>query len=242
MNTSPGSAFYAVVAVALLWLALLWVCARLKIKRRSRTIKTLFGAVTVLLVFVPINGVPLWNRVFSFYPNPSLPMLGMACAALWQRLFGIAVFKPADWRATWTFGAIAGSALYLHPMIFGAVDLYYWGWERSFATWTLAGLAMVFIAQGNRFGVLCLAALLAYAVGALESQNGWDYLMDPFYWFVSLAMLGGRAVGAGLRRMEGKRARRRAVPALIPVPVGINSPQTVLNENPTGAVLRTRAD
>ncbi|MEO6568934.1 MAG: hypothetical protein ABIO94_09245, partial [Opitutaceae bacterium] len=221
MSVFAGSTFYAVVAVALLWLAVLWLCARFKIKRRSRAVKTLFGAVTVLTVFVPINGVPLWNRVFSFYPNPSLPMLGMACAALWQRLFGIVVFKPADWRATWIFGAIAGSVLYLHPMLFGAIDFYYWGWERNYATWTLAGLSIVFLVRGNRLGVLCLAALIAYAMGALESRNGWDYLMDPFYWLLSLSMLGARAFNVAYRRFE--RRRQRALVEVIPIRVSVEA-------------------
>ncbi|MEO7412246.1 MAG: hypothetical protein ABIZ81_02725 [Opitutaceae bacterium] len=226
MSVFAGSTFYAVVAVALFWLALLWLCTRFKIKRRSRAVKTLFGVVTVLTVFVPINGVPLWNRVFSFYPNPSLPMLGMACAALWQRLVGIVILKPADWRATWIFGAIAGSVLYLHPMFFGAVDFYYWGWERNSATWSLAALSIVFLVRGNRFGVLCLAALIAYAVGALESKNGWDYLMDPFYWLLSWTMLGARA----FRRFAARRQRRRAVLELIPIRVGAGANGDALDQ------------
>lgn len=200
---------YACVVAATAWLALLWLCGRLKMKRRNRALKTAFGVATVLLLFVPIGGVPLWNRVFSFYPNPSLPMLGVVCAALWQRLFGLTVFKPADWRATWIFGAVAGSALYLHPMILGALDLYYWGWERVYATWTLAGLAVIFLAAGNRLGVLLLAALIGYALNALESRNGWDYVMDPFLWFASLGAVSMRAAAALVKRM-----RSRTVPEL----------------------------
>lgn len=224
MNTLHLPPFlYACIAAATLWLALLWVCARLKMKRRNRVLKTTFGVATILLLFVPLDGVPLWNRAFSFYTNPSLPMLGLVCAALWQRLFGIVVFKPADWRATWIFGAVAGSALYLHPMILGALDLYYWGWERTYAIWTLAGLAVIFLAAGNRLGVLLLAALIGYAVNALESQNCWDYVMDPFFWFVSLGAIVVRAaarIAQGMRR----RASSDIVPARIVVLPGMETP------------------
>jgi hypothetical protein len=90
--------------------------------------------------------------------------------------------------------AFAGSALYLHPMFLGAVDLYYWGWERTWAVWGLAAMAGVLLLWGNRLGVLFLAALIAYAVNALESQNCWDYIMDPFYWLISVGVVGTRAL------------------------------------------------
>lgn len=216
MNPFHGSALCALVAIAALWLVLIWLGARLRIKNRSRGIKAAFGATTILLVFIPLDGVPLWNRAFSFYPNPSLPMLGMACAALWQRLFGIAVFKPSDWKATWIFGAIAGSVLYLHPMILGSLDLYYWGWERVAAAFVLATIAIAFIAYGNRFGVLCLAALIAYSLNALESQNCWDYIVDPFYWLVSLGILASRGIAAVVRQLGAKRKLRRIPTPLMP--------------------------
>ena len=191
MNLDLVPVFYAAIAIATLWLALLW-CARLRTSRRTRIVKVLIGATTVWLLFVPFEGLPLWSRAFSFHPNPSLPLLAIVCAALWQRLLGIAVFKRGDWSATWWFGVIAGSLLYLHPMIFASVDLYYWGWDRETAVWSLAVVAVVLFAIGSRLGILVLAALLAYSVNALESQNSWDYIMDPFYWLISMAVVGTR--------------------------------------------------
>jgi hypothetical protein len=191
MNLYLVPVFYAAIAIATLWLALLW-CARLKPSRRTRIVKVLIGATTVWLLFVPFGGLPLWSRAFSFHPNPSLPLLGIVCAALCQRLLGIAVFKCGDWRATWWFGVIAGSLLYLNPMIFGSVDLYYWGWDRQTAVWSLAAIAVALFAIGSRLGILVLAALIAYSVNALESQNCWDYIMDPFYWLISMAVVGTR--------------------------------------------------
>src|SRR5688500_1761213 len=104
MKVALVPVFYAAVAVAALWLALFWG-ARLKRNRRTRILKVLTGAVTLALLFIPLSGLPLWSRAFSFYPNPSLPLLGIICAVLWQRLLGVGVFKPADWTAIWWFGA-----------------------------------------------------------------------------------------------------------------------------------------
>ena len=198
MNLALVPIFYGMVAIATLWLALLW-CARLKASRRTRIAKCVIGIATVCLLFVPFGGLPLWSRAFSIFPNPSLPLLGIVGAALWQRLLGITVFKPAEWRAVWLFGATAGTVLYLHPVLLGSVDLYYWGWDRESAIWGLAAVAFVMFALGSRLGLLLLAALVAYAVNALESQNCWDYIMDPFYWLISLGVLGKRVLFRALR-------------------------------------------
>lgn len=202
------TAICALVTGAMMWLALLWLSSRLKMNRRRAGVKALFGMAAVGLLFVPIGELPLWSRVFSFYPNPSLPMLGLVCAALWQRLLGIEVLKPADWTAAWAFGALAGSLLYFHTIFGGGADLYYWGWERDVAAWTLAALAAGFLAWGNRFGVLLIAALMAYGVNALESRNGWDYAMDPFYWILSLAVLGNDLRARVSRRLSGLKPAR----------------------------------
>ena len=191
MSLALVPVFYSVIAIVTLWLALLW-CARFKPGRRARIVKVLIGVTLVWLLFVPLGGLPLWSRAFSFHPNPSLPSLGIVCAALWQRLLGIAVFKPSDWRAAWWYGAVGGSLLYLHPMFFGSVDLYYWGWDRETAVWSLTAAAIAMLTMGRRLGVLLLAALMAYSVNALESQNCWDYIMDPFYWLISMAVVGNR--------------------------------------------------
>jgi len=169
------------------------------------------GAGTVGLLIVPLSGLPLWNRAFSLFPNPSLPLLGIVCSALWQRLPGMTVFNRADWRAIWTFGAAAGTALYLHPVIFGSVDLYYWGWDRERAVCLLAVLTVGLLGWGNRLGVLLLAALLGYALNALESQNCWDYVMDPIYWLMSVSVVTWRLV---VRFVRAARTPAKAVIAL----------------------------
>jgi hypothetical protein len=216
MSLALVPVFYAVIAIATLWLALLW-CARFTPSRRARIVKVLIGVTLVWMLFVPFGGLPLWSRAFSFHPNPSLPSLGIVCAALWQRLLGIAVFKPGDWRAAWWFGVVGGSLLYLNPVIFGSVDLYFWGWDRETAVWSLTAGAVAMLTIGSRLGVLLLAALLAYSVNALESQNCWDYIMDPFYWLIAMAVLGKRAFACALGswRNDASTGRNRAQGTLL---------------------------
>jgi hypothetical protein len=198
MNSILIPVFYALVAIAALWLVLLW-CARVKPGRRTRVVAVIIGLATLCLLIIPVGGLPLWGGVFGFFANPSLPMIGIVCAALWRRLFGTRVLSSNDWRALWLFGAIAGTGLYLHPVIFGGGDPYYWGWNRNGAVLTFATTAVVLLACGSRLGVLVLAALIAYGFSALESQNSWDYIVDPIYWLISVAVMAVRLVARAIR-------------------------------------------
>ncbi len=188
MKGSIEPIFSVLVCAGALWLGLLWVGTRLIRGRRGPGMKVGAGIATAVLLFAPLSGVPLWSWAFSFFPNPSLPILGMIGAALWRHLGGVSILGPADWRATWIFGAVAGTVLYLHPWFFGTIDLYYWGWHREVAVGGLAAFTVLLLACGNRLGLLFLGALIAYRLEALESQNCWDYVIDPFYWLVGLAL------------------------------------------------------
>ena len=203
MTLSSSSILHALTSVACVWLAVFWVCSRSKrLARMSVATKILSGAVTALALLLPFAGTPLWIRIFSFHPNPSVPLLGIAFAGLWFRLFHVSLFKRGDWTVVWIFGCVAGSVLYLHPLFLGAVDLYFWGWDRSISAWSVGLVAIAFLACGSRLGILLLGALLAYRVAALESLNCWDYVMDPIYWLISCGVLMVRAAQGTLRRLE----------------------------------------
>ncbi|HEY0945732.1 MAG TPA: hypothetical protein VGD81_10705 [Opitutaceae bacterium] len=206
MSDTLDPVLYGLVCTATLWLALLWAAARLQAAAAGWIMKLVLGAATVPLLFWPATGLPLWKWVFGFCPNPSLPLLGLVCGALWQRLFGVVVFTTGDFRAAWVFGAVAGCVLYLPPLGLGTADLYYWGWHHSLAVWVIAGCAVLFLCWGNRLGVLFAAALVAYELQALDSPNGWDYVIDPFYWLISSSVLLARAAGAWRKRRRQNQA------------------------------------
>ena len=222
---TPATFFYVGGAIAAVWLVLLWG-TRVDPGRRSRR-KLLFGVVAVALLLIPLGNLPLWNRAFSFFPNPSVPLIGLIYAALWQRLLGVPVFRNADWTALWLYGAAGGTTLYLLPMT-GVVDLYYWGWGRDRALFALATVTVVMLASGSRIGVLVFAALIAFALNALESRNAWDYVMDPVYWLISLGVLAKRSVMWARRRSARLFSTVVSRAALRPVPEA----KTLVETNP----------
>jgi len=200
MNHELGIYYHAVVTGAIAWLFLLWVAGRFTRSRPALAVKLGLGAAAAGLCLLPFDGLALWRWLLGVWPNPSLPLAGLVVAAIGCRLGGVTLLAAADRRAAWAFGAVVGTALYLHPMIPRAVDLYYWGWDGRVAAVGMAVLAMGGLALGSRLGVLLLAALMAFAAGLLESANAWDTLVDPFYWLIGLGVMAWEAVRWGLKR------------------------------------------
>lgn len=174
------------VACATLWLIVLKILVR--VTGLKSTPRNNFALVTssLAVVMMPVEGLPIWTWLFSYHPNPCVPMLGLLIAQHCPRFCGIRFFEQADWNATWRFGAIVGTIVFLHPVIWGGIDFYYWGWDSDHAAWLIAGTSIVFLALGNHFGVLLLGALVIFLFGGLESTNSWDYIIDPIFWLASL--------------------------------------------------------
>ena len=195
----------ALAVFAAVWLMLLGFGGRFMPLQATVALRLTVAAAAAGVMLVPIMDLQLWNWVFSYYPNPSLPILGLLIAQRSPRFLGVTIFQSADWWATWIFGAVVGSLVYLQPLIFGrGIDFHYWGWHSNYAAAALALTAIVFLAWGNRFGVLLVAALVAFGLGALESSNCWDYVVDPIYWLASVVVIVRRGAIAW---WTGRRAK-----------------------------------
>jgi hypothetical protein len=102
--------------------------------------------------------------------------------------------------------AAAGLALYPSALGLGPLDLYRLGYANP---WFLGGLLALALAAGFfRLTLVtwCLAlAVLAWALGAYESRNLWDYLVDPLVaaWGLGALLLRGAQT---LRRPGGPGA------------------------------------
>jgi hypothetical protein len=100
----------------------------------------------------------------------------------------------ARWAAIWCALA-CGLAVYPAALGLGTVDPYLWGWASPGVTAVAAVVGAGLLAAGNGFGWTLLAAGVLWQLGALDSANGWDYLVDPV-----VALLAAAAVaGAGLK-------------------------------------------
>ncbi|MBP7142495.1 MAG: hypothetical protein KBA71_11355 [Opitutaceae bacterium] len=211
MNREAFSLLYVVYLTAVIWLGLLFV-VRGKKRQLLPAQKWGLGLVACGGVFILVKGLPLWTLVFSFYPNPSLPLMGLVMIALWKQMTGWTVFRPEEWRAAWIFGAVAGSTLYLHSFMYGPVDLYFFGWDSEPVIVCTAGFGLIFLVNGNRFGILFIAALLAFGMDILGSANGWDYVIDPAYWLIGMGVTLSKGSAWFVRRSRARWRSRHALP------------------------------
>ena len=180
------------VPLLLLW----WIFQRAA--RLRGWIATIVAGVAALgAVLLPWFGhsLPHWSAGLS--ANFSVIMAVLLIVGIVSRAGGCGFFRERDWSAAWIFGAVASLLLYPSALGLGPqnFDSYALGWPWLFRGQSLvlfggAGLtAALLIWCGNRFGYVLLLALLAYAAGFQESENLWDYLLDPVYGAVSLLVV-----------------------------------------------------
>ena len=174
-----------------LFLLLLWVIQRWRAGWRWLFVS---ASVAAVVSVVPIFGHSPRFWFSSVAANVSVPMLVLVTISIWQRASGVAVFRAREWSAAWIFGAVAALALYPSALGLGfrSFDAYSLGWpwldwlSSSLLFGSVALTAGFLVWRGNRFGWVLVAAAAAYLARWQESNNFWDYLLDPLFGEISL--------------------------------------------------------
>ena len=168
----------------------------------SKTIARHVGLfISAGIVCLPIQEIPLGRWLFGVIGNFSLLSTGLLALSLSYFATGKCWFKRSDFAAAWLFGAAVGMVLYPLSLGLGNYDPYFLGWHSSGFRAFLIVLTCTLFLLGNRLAWLLLAAVVGYGLGLLESTNLWDYLVDPVYFFSSLAGLSWMVwPGVGLQK------------------------------------------
>ena len=200
-------------ASALFWTAftpfllLVWLFQRLPGVRGTGGLLVACLAAAMVVFFGCLGRcVAYWTASLS--ANLSVVLALLLIGSIAARAGFPAVFRRCEWRAAWIFGAVC--SLLLYPSAFGlgwqSFDSYSlgWPWLDWRSSWFLfaftAAAAGLLVWRGNRFGWVLALVSVAYIFRIQESQNFWDYLLDPLYATASLV-----AVFAGIL----SRLRRR---------------------------------
>lgn len=167
------------VVSALHWAALisLLICRRPALSSRLVTV----FALTLFFLCIPIAGVTPVYYLRGVFGEFSLTSTLVLCAlAIYHVTRGGLPLPKRDLQ--WMAGMIAGLALWFYPMSLGLgmIDPYQWGYQPD----VLAGAALVIAAAAwlrklNLIVAIISVDLLGYQLGLLESNNLWDYLIDP---------------------------------------------------------------
>ena len=171
---------------------------------RGGRLVALLGA-TALVALVPVGALPLAGYLRGVVGDLSLTTL----LVLLRGMLRPPPHGPIDARNTLglqLFVAAAGLALYPLALGLGPVDSY----RLGYGPWALGVLFVVAVAAiilDLPLVTFCVGlGVLAWAVGAYESRNLWDYVLDPLVWAWSLAVV-GLGVARSLRAHRQARAR-----------------------------------
>lgn len=119
----------------------------------------------------------------------SIPLFGLVAVVIAEKFFKRKIFSARDWRCVWIFGVVASLVLYPSALGLTRIDAYGWGWAPYRLVEVVALITIFLLWKKNRFGVLLLLALGAFAFHLQASTNLWDYLIDPVFGVVSVIIV-----------------------------------------------------
>jgi hypothetical protein len=167
---------------------------------RRSGLAVLTGA-SAIAALVPIGALPVAGLLRGVVGDLSLTTLVLLLRGLARDIRG---GDPDDPRTTLTLQglvAVAGVVLYPLALGLGAWDPYRLGYGEPWFLATLLAVALTALVLDTPLVTFCTAlGVLAWGLGAYESRNLWDYLIDPlvFVWAASALLL--RWARAAVRR------------------------------------------
>lgn len=147
------------------------------------------GAVFALMLF-PFGDLPFAAYVRGMTGDLSITTLVLLCCAMLRPWCGCVEVQDKHRFALLTLVVLAALGLYPMALGVGAYDPYSLGYGNLRFVAALLLLALAAWFQGYSLIALCIAlATLAWTVGWYESDNLWDYLLDPFVAIYALAAI-----------------------------------------------------
>ena len=199
------SAIFGLFGCGLLSLAV--VATGLRLQRFPVSARIAVMLVAALAVFAPLGDLSFAAYVRGVTGDLSMTTLALAAAACVAQLTGRNVIELRDLRGL--FWLVVSAAAFLYPFALGwtQFDPYAPGYGSIvFVTALLLVTLAAWRAGLNLVVLIVIAAALAYLIGAYESRNLWDYLIDPLAALYALV----RLLAGGRRRRPGEPAETKA--------------------------------
>jgi hypothetical protein len=147
-------------------------------------------AACAAFVFVSIDDDTIAWYIRGCVGDLSLTTLLLLGATVWHRLSGHEVITRRDHGAVFACTTPAGLVLYPLALGAGGWDPYEIGYRPLALLGVLLGLAILGRWRGYRAAAFVPVIVLVWCAGLLESNNLWDYMMDPvvaiygFFWLI----------------------------------------------------------
>jgi len=176
------------------------------------------GAVALL----PVAGLPIGRWLHGFNACFSIPFAALLLDSVLSPLLRRPLLAPSAQRAAVWFGVIAGWLLYPAALGLGSFDPYVLGWRSPGVAAAAAVIGVGLALRNNGFGFVLLVAGLLWHLRCLESDNAWDYLVDPIYWALATVNL---VAGQAARLLPRWPARRGAAAICLAYLAGGGTPE-----------------
>ncbi len=164
-------------------------------------VASLQGTVFVLML-IPLGAMPFAAYLRGMSGDLSVTTLVLLCCAMLRPWCGAVQVRHR--LALLSLIAIASIAFYPMALGVGAYDPYQLGYGNWLFVAVLLLLALATWFRGYTMITLCIAlATLAWAVGWYESDNLWDYLIDPFAAIYALCAIAIHAIKRVMNRQQG---------------------------------------
>ena len=153
----------------------------------ARITVMLAGAFAVFATFGDLSAAAYVRGVTGDLSATTLVLAGAACVA---RLTGRAVIESRELRAL--FFLVVAAAAFLYPFALGwtRFDSYALGYGSiEFVTVLLLVALAAWRLRRNVVVLVVVGAAIAYCIGAYDSRNLWDYLIDPLAALYALVWL-----------------------------------------------------
>lgn len=168
------------------WLGQLLVLALLLVMLLNRLVTqplTRYVLLTVLLVLcftVPLAGSTAAQWLRSVIGDLSVLTLLVLANSLMLRIRHHALLGRDTRRILLVAAAVTGVVFYPLALGMGPIDPYRWGYAPQAMVAVLCALSLVaWLKRWRTLAVIPLLPLLAYNLHLLESDNLWNYLLDP---------------------------------------------------------------
>ncbi len=152
-----------------------------KLGKNSHTLMVFVVALLLLLCMtIPLYELTVGQWLRSVVGDLSVLTLVVFANILAKRLWSYTVLEAASRKNLLLLVAVVGVVFYLMALGVGPVDPYRLGFTPLIMA-SLLGLTslIAWLTQARRLAIILLLPLLAYNLHLLESDNLWDYLLDP---------------------------------------------------------------
>ena len=161
-------------------LAVLLAMPAEKLVKDAHKRKLIVAVLLVLCLFVPLNGLSISQWLRSALGDLSVLTLAIFANIALQRLFNVHLVSAEARQNLLRVIALVGVLFYPLALGLGPVDPYAFGYAPVWMTVLLVlASGMGWISGRRDLAVILLLPVVAFNLQLLESNNLWDYLLDP---------------------------------------------------------------